>query len=244
VSTGDPSDPATRDFVLGVDLDGVCADHALAFRDVVAAERGVDPETLPPQQSWNFHEWGLTDDDFDELHRRAILEHRMFATMPAIDGVAEALWRLSDAGVWIRLITHRLYANFGHAVAVADTVTWLDQVGIPYRDLCFLGRKPEVQADAYVDDAPHNIVELRRAGNPVIIFDQPYNRHLDAEHEAAGGVDPLRAHSWADVEELVVELRLQRGDAVQGRLPVVEEGSDRLLGRIGPMATDTGPLTP
>ena len=40
-------------------------------------------------------------------------------------------------------------------------MTWLDQVGIPYRDLCFLGRKPEVEADAYVDDAPHNVAELR-----------------------------------------------------------------------------------
>lgn len=221
------TEPATRDFVLGVDIDGVCGDHAMAFRDVVAAERGIDPESLPPQQTWNFHEWGLTDDDFDELHRRAILEHRMFATMPAIEGVAETLWRLSDAGVWIRLITHRLYANFGHAVAVADTVTWLDQVGIPYRDLCFLGRKPEVQADAYVDDAPHNIAELRRAGNPVIVFDQPYNRELDG----------LRAHSWLDVEELVVELRLQRGEAVQGRLPVVDGGVDRLSSRVGRAGT-------
>jgi 5'-nucleotidase len=219
VSTTDDLDA----FVLGVDIDGVCGDHALAFREVVAAERGIEPESLPAQQTWNFHEWGLTDDDFDELHRRAILEHRMFATMPAIEGVAETLWRLSDAGVWIRLITHRLYANFGHAVAVADTVTWLDQVGIPYRDLCFLGRKPEVQADAYVDDAPHNIAELRRAGNPVIVFDQPYNRELDG----------LRARTWVDVEELVTELRLQRGEAVQGRLPVADGGVDRLTNRVG-----------
>ena len=49
-----------REFVLGVDLDGVCGDHATAFREVVALERGVDPDTLPPHQSWNFHEWGLT----------------------------------------------------------------------------------------------------------------------------------------------------------------------------------------
>ena len=114
----------------------------------------------------------------------------MFRTMPPVEGVAEALWRLSDAGVWIRLITHRLYANWGHAVAVGDTVAWLDEVGIPYRDLCFLGRKPEVEADAYVDDAPHNIEELRRAGNTVVVFDQPYNRHLDgprAAHLAGGG---------------------------------------------------------
>jgi 5'-nucleotidase len=218
-----------REFVLGVDIDGVCGDHATAFREIVALERGVDPLSLPPQQTWNFHEWGLTDESFEELHRRAILDHRIFRSMPPIEGVADALWRLSDAGVWIRLITHRLYANFGHAVAVADTVTWLDQVGIPYRDLCFLGRKPEVEADAYVDDAPHNVIELRRAGNAVIVFDQPYNEEL------AGP----RARTWPEVEVLVTRLRLDRGDAVQGRLPIPDEGNDRLSRQL-----DRGPDEP
>jgi len=220
MSTGPGS--GTTEFVLGVDLDGVCADHSEAFRHVVAAERGCDPESLPPQQTWNFHEWGLTDETFDELHRRAILVHRMFATMPAVEGVAEALWRLSDAGVWIRLITHRLYANWGHAVAVGDTVAWLDQVGIPYRDLCFLGRKPEVEADAYVDDAPHNVIELRRADNTVIVFDQPYNRHLDGP----------RATTWTEVEHLVTELRLAQGHAVQARLGFDDDLTGRLRGRV------------
>jgi 5'-nucleotidase len=225
-----PEPDPSREFVLGVDLDGVCGDHATAFREVVALERGVDPLTLPAQQSWNFHEWGLTDESFEDLHRRAILDHRIFRSMPVIDGAAEALWRLSDAGVWIRLITHRLYTNWGHAVAVADTVAWLDDVGIPYRDLCFLGRKPEVEADAYVDDAPHNVLELRRAGNPVIVFDQPYNRDLDG----------LRAETWPQVETLVTRIRLERGDAVQGRLPIPDDGGDRLSRQVGRRAPDAG----
>ena len=218
------SGPAADEFVLGVDLDGVCGDHASAFRTVVAAEWDRDPESLPPQETWNFHEWGLTDEMFDELHRKAILVHRMFRTMPPVAGVAEALWRLSDAGVWIRLITHRLYANWGHAVAVGDTVAWLDEVGIPYRDLCFLGRKPEVEADAYVDDAPHNVVELRRAGNTVVVFDQPYNRHLDGP----------RATSWAEVERLVTDLRLARGQAVQAPLGFDDDLAGRLRTRVAP----------
>ncbi len=211
------------DFVLAVDLDGVCADHANAFREVVAIERGIDPASLPAQQTWNFHEWGLSDDDFDRLHRRAVLVHRIFRSMPVVAGAAEALWRLSDAGVWIRIVTHRLYANWGHAVAAADTVAWLDAAGIPYRDLCFLGHKPEVEADAYVDDAPHNIAELRTAGNQVIVFDQPYNREL------AGP----RARSWDEVERLVVDLRLARGDAVQSMLPLSEPADDRLRTHLG-----------
>ena len=221
------------EFVLGVDLDGVCGDHAAAFRAVVAAEWGRDIESLPPQETWNFHEWGLTDADFDELHRKAILEHRMFRTMPPVEGVAEALWRLSDAGVWIRLITHRLYANWGHAVAVGDTVAWLDEVGIPYRDLCFLGRKPEVEADAYVDDAPHNVVELRRAGNTVVVFDQPYNRHLEGP----------RATTWAEVERLVTDLRLARGQAVQAPLGFDDDRAGRLRARVAP-PVGAGPSDP
>ena len=117
----------------------------------------------------------------------------MFRTMPAMPGAAEALWRLSDAGVWIRIITHRLYVNWGHATAVADTVEWLDASGIPYRDLCFLGAKPQVEADCYVDDAPTTSMALRATGAHVIVFDQPYNR------DTAGP----RAANWAEVENLV-----------------------------------------
>lgn len=200
-------------FVLGVDLDGVCGDHTAAFRQVVADELGVDPSTLGPQTSWEFAEWGLDSTTFLRLHRAAVVNHRMFRTMPVVPRCAETLWRLSDAGVWIRLITHRLYASWGHATAVADTVAWLDDAAIPYRDLCFLGDKPAVEADAYVDDAPHNVLELRQAGNTVVVFDQPYNRHLDGP----------RARSWDEVESLVLDLAARRGDGLQPTLPGVTE---------------------
>ena len=213
-----------KQFVLGVDLDGVCGDHTAGFREVVAEERGVDPATIGPQTSWNYYEWGLDDEEFLRIHRKAVLEHRMFRTMPVLEGAAEALWRLSDAGVWIRLITHRLYANWGHAVAVGDTVAWLDEHGIPHRDLCFLGQKPQVEADAYVDDAPHNIAELRATGGTVFVYDQAYNRDLPG----------LRARSWLEVEQHVVTLLTQRGLAVQKQFPGLEYPEDRLRGRTSP----------
>jgi 5'-nucleotidase len=209
-------------FVLGVDLDGVCGDHTAAFREVVARERGVSPESLPEQRSWSFREWGLDGATFEVLHRRAILEHRMFRTMAPIPGCAEVLWRLSDSGVWIRLITHRLYTNWGHAVAVGDTVAWLDEHGIPYRDLCFLGDKPQVEADAYVDDAPHNVASLRAGGSPAIVFDQPYNRDLDGP----------RARSWGEVEVLVADLMARAGRPVQAPLPLPDDAARRLRGRL------------
>jgi 5'(3')-deoxyribonucleotidase len=205
-------------FVFAVDLDGVCADHTGAFRAIVAADRGIEPERLPLERSWSFVEWDFADGDFERYHRLAVMERRMFRTMPVIDGCAEALWRLSDAGVWIRVVTHRLYVNWGHAVAAADTVEWLDEARIPYRDLCFLGAKAEVQADLYVDDAPHNVEALRAAGNEVIVFDQPYNR----------GLPGPRATTWAEVEEIVHEVAARRGVSIAPQLPGFDAGSDRL----------------
>lgn len=213
----------SRDYVFGVDLDGVCGDYTAAFRRVVAEDRGVDPETLTDARSWDFAEWGIVgSDEFDRLHRLAVLEHRMFRHMPAMPGVAEALWRLSDAGVWIRIITHRLCVNWGHAVAVADTVAWLDEQGIPYRDICFLGAKPEVEADSYVDDAAHNVDALRAAGNHVIVFDAPYNQDVDGP----------RAGSWDEVEQLVLDHVASVGLALQAQLPGLDAGVDRLSRRV------------
>ena len=147
----------------------------------------------------------------------------MFATMDAIAGAADALWRLSDAGIWIRIITHRLVTNWGHALIVSDTVDWLDANRIPYRDLCFLGAKPEAQADAYIEDAPHNVAALRDGGNTVVVFDQPYNRHLDGP----------RAADWVEAETVLADLVAARTGAFAAQLPGVEAGADRLDRRKG-----------
>lgn len=220
----------TNGFIFGVDLDGVCGDYTTALRDVVIERTGADPAALPLERSWDFREWGLSPTQFEELHRAAVLEHRIFRTMPAIPGAAETLWRLSDAGVWIRIITHRLYVNWGHATAVADTVDWLDAKGIPYRDLCFLGAKPQVEADCYVEDAPHNVVALRENGAHVVVYDQPYNR----------GVDGPRAHDWSEVEDLVGIRVTDLGLSLQAPLPGFEDAANRLR-RVRP---GEGPLPP
>jgi 5'-nucleotidase len=209
-------------FVLGVDLDGVVADHTGRFREIVAEMRGVDPESLPLDRSWDFHEWGFGPDEYDRLHKLAVIEYDMIRTMPVIEGAADALWRLSDAGIWLRIITHRLYVNWAHERAVGDTAAWLDEHRIPYRDLCFLGAKPEVQADAYIDDAPHNITALRQLGNTVIVFEQPYNLHLS---------DGPRARNWVEAESIVADLAAVNLGQVAVQLPGIDAGSARLQER-------------
>jgi 5'-nucleotidase len=191
--------------VLGVDLDGVCADYEGAFRASVARQLGCDPAALPSQTVMDaYSEWGLSFPAFEAAHRHAVLEDRIFRTMAPMPGVSAALWRLSDQGVWIRIITHRLLFNWAHETSAADTAAWLDEHRIPYRDLCFIGDKPHVGADVYVDDAPRHIVGLRAAGKAAIVFDQPYNRQLPGP----------RATSWDEVVAFVETLLADRARQV------------------------------
>jgi len=210
-------------FVLGVDLDGVCADYTLAFRNFCAERLGRPLESLPLERSWDFREWGFDDAQFEAMHKAAVTEGRLLADLEVIGGAAESLWRLSDAGVWIRIVTHRLYVNWGHSAAAGDTVEWLDRARIPYRDLCFVGAKRDVGADAYIDDGPHNIENLRAAGRAAIVFDQPYNQHI-------GG---LRARTWDEVEEIVYGLMTEAGVVAEPALPGFDPDAARLDRRKG-----------
>ncbi|MEX1164346.1 MAG: hypothetical protein WEB03_12280 [Nitriliruptor sp.] len=201
--------------VLGVDLDAVCADYEGAFRTSVVRQMGLDPERLLPQTRWDaYSEWGLTFEQFEEAHRRAVLEDRMFRHMDPLPGVSEALWRLSDEGVWIRIITHRLIFNGAHEVSAADTAWWLDHHRIPYRDLCFIGDKPHVGADVYIDDSPTNIASLRATGRTVLVFDQSYNRDI------AGP----RVSAWSEITAYV--LGLLEGRRRQLPLPLEQPGGE------------------
>lgn len=207
-ATHDMTDPETRirmthknQFVFCVDLDGVVADYDAAFRAFVAREKNLDPATMGRQTAWEFTGvWGIRDrEEYIELHNKAVSEG-MFATMPAIDGASDTLWRLNDElDVHIRIVTHRLLIKGGHNQAIADTVSWLQtpredgRPRVPYRDICFIAAKAEVGGNLYVDDAPHNIHALRDHGYRVIVMDQPYNQDIDG----------LRAHNWADIETIV-----------------------------------------
>lgn len=185
-------------FVLGVDVDGVCADYERGLRRFLSAERGVDPESLPPAAHWSLVDsgWFDTEPEYSSAHDRAV-QAGMFAHLPVITDAAQTLSKLSDDGVRIRIITHRLLRPGFHRRVVADTVGWLEDSHIPFWDLCFVSDKTTVGCDLLIDDGPHNLLALSAAGRPVLIFDHLYNRHVPGP----------RVHSWAEVPAQVQNFR-------------------------------------
>ncbi|MFM7088014.1 MAG: 5' nucleotidase, NT5C type [Candidatus Paceibacterota bacterium] len=194
-----------KPFVLGVDLDGVCADYDGAMRDHVSKFLNVDRDSIPVTTDWSLvtSGWPLRDEKhFIDIHNKAVVEKRMFMTMDPIEGASDALWELSDLGVRIRIITFRLIVNGTHTIVGGDTLQWLslprpdNRPLIPFRDVCFLKDKSALgDVDLLIDDAPHNVLSVRKAHGEerAMIFDQPYNQDV-------GG---LRAYNWRDVVDEV-----------------------------------------
>ncbi len=206
------------EFILAVDLDGVCAKYNEAFREVFKQEKGVADADLPVAHTWGFEEWGLTEDEFAKLHNVAVREYHIYQNLDVYESCADVLWRLSDAGAWIRIVTHRLYTLWGHNSAVLDTAQWLDESKIPYRDLCFLGAKSDVDADVYIEDAPHNIERLRADGREVIVFGQDYNSHLEQP----------RVSNWTEIEQLIMGYLTTHQGSVEMTLPGVSGAANRI----------------
>lgn len=185
-----------RRFVLGVDLDGVCADFYAGLRPIAAEWLGVPESSLSTEVSYGLAEWNLERmGGYAALHRFAVTQRELFRRLKPIDDAAATLRPLSAANVRIRIITHRLFVSYSHVETVTQTIEWLEHWGIPYRDLCLMEDKAAVGADMYIEDSPLNIEKLRADGHPTIVFTNPTNRHLDGP----------RADNWSDVERLVTE---------------------------------------
>ncbi|MDR1325412.1 MAG: 5'-nucleotidase [Treponema sp.] len=184
-----------RSFILGVDLDGVVGDFYGAMR-VIAAEWLNKPlSSLSDDVGYGLDEWGIADyGGYERLHRFAVTQRALFRDMKPIKDAPGVLRKLSNHGIRIRIITHRLFLKYAHKTSITQTVDWLDNYDIPYWDLCFMQDKGAVGAHIYIDDAPANVTELRAHEHKTIVFTNSTNRFLPAP----------RADSWLEVERLVM----------------------------------------
>lgn len=196
-------------FIVGVDLDGVCADFVNDLRELAGAFCGVHPDDLTETPSYGFPEWNLDPHGgYEALHRFAVSRH-IFRDATVIEGAAAALRYLSTLGkteingreenlLRIRIITYRLYVKYTHLEAITQTAAWLEEQGIPYWDLCMLDEKSEVLADIYIDDTPDKIRAIREQKKPAIVFTNSANKDET-------DLGDLRADTWADVVSIVEE---------------------------------------
>ena len=181
--------------MLGLDLDGTCADFYGRMREIAAIWTGRPLDELPLEPQWSMNNWGIADGEYEAFHRYAVSEHHLFETMAPLPGSPEAIARLSQEGIRIRIITHRLILPSLHETTVLQTVRWLDAMRIPYWDLCFMREKDDVNADLYVEDSVFNVERLVESGAQVLVMANATNQDL--------APSPPRAASWAEAEPMI-----------------------------------------
>ncbi|MDR1949358.1 MAG: 5'-nucleotidase [Spirochaetaceae bacterium] len=185
-------------FILGVDLDGVVGDFYGAMRRIAAEWLDKPPESLTSEVGFGLDEWGIAEyGGYDRLHRFAVSQRNLFRDMEPIRDAPATLRKLSQHGIRIRIITHRLFLKYSHRTSITQTVEWLDSYDIPYWDICFMNDKGAVGAHVYIDDAPANVLSLREQGCRTIVFTNSTNRNLPGP----------RADSWREVERLVMDAK-------------------------------------
>jgi len=59
----------------------------------------------------------MSEKEYESLHRFAVSERNLFRDVPMIPGARVMLRKLSDEGYRIRIITHRLFVYYFHAMA-------------------------------------------------------------------------------------------------------------------------------
>lgn len=192
--------------IIGLDLDGTTVKYNAALADHIIKQLGLvlTPEeralAFPDPDTYNFTNWKYVPDfaAFKKFHTQAV-EDGIYRDLQLIEGADEFLWKLSEAGHHIRVITSRFVKGGQHQKVVTDTSYSLENLHIPYKDLMFTARKTDIFADVYVDDSPDNILSFQRANRPYIIFDQVYNRDLEGP----------RVTNWADAYKLILDMASQ-----------------------------------
>jgi 5'(3')-deoxyribonucleotidase len=184
--------------IIGVDLDGVCADFYARMREIAAEWFETSMDRLPRQVSYGLKEWGIdSKEQYESLHRFAVTQRDLFKTLKMIPGARRYLRKLSDEGCRIRIITYRLFIQYFHATAVQQTIEWLDDNGIPYWDLCFMKDKDQVGANVYIEDNPENVKKLREQGLETICFGNSTNRYIGQPKATNwNGVYKIIRHSY------------------------------------------------
>lgn len=176
---------------LGIDLDGVVADFNSGWITRYNDEFGADI-AFDAVRAWNaipslthfrhmgeFWKWAQDHDG-----------HSLFRHLETYDGAVDTLWDLvMDRHEVVILTTKPPWA-------IHDTYAWLAQHRVPTREVHILEDKWAVECDLYLDDAPHNLLDIaqHRPDRTVCRFVRPWNEPLPGVRDVNG---------WQDFRDLV-----------------------------------------
>ena len=126
-------------------------------------------------------------------------------------GATEVIQKLYNLGHKIYIITARdenYNQNYLGTEMVKDTYKWFHKHRIPFHEIIFNCNNIKDQVcekyniDLFIDDEPGNIIQISEKGFPVIIYPQPYNKHLKNTQNT------YYAKNWIDILAFITNIPL------------------------------------
>jgi len=180
---------------LGLDVDGCLYNFDGNLKKYIHESTGRPLEELPDADCWDFfiEQWGLTLDEYKEFVISGILAGHIFRCGEPHEGCVDTIKNLYE-DYEIIFITSR--SGFGQTAEICKraTIDWLYDYDIPWDGLIMAENKTNRGVHLLLDDAPHQVEEAMARFEPVVMFDRPWNRHVE-------GVD--RIHDWPEFEKYV-----------------------------------------
>jgi uncharacterized protein len=176
---------------IAIDVDSTLHHYWDVLSEISRRRFGIE---LPYEEQFT---WGITRLRPDQLElciEESHSDETILAGRP-YPGAVEAVSEWSRQGHFIHITSHR-----ANACATA-TARWLEQLGLPFDDLCCsydkISRCVELDIDILVDDSPLNISAAIEHGIAAATILHPWNAEL-CEVE-----DVLGAHDWPELAQLL-----------------------------------------
>lgn len=178
---------------LGFDIDGVISNFTIQFVDIIQKRYGA---TLTAGDMYSYDVslvLGISKDEVAD-----IVNETLKSDLPLNPLAKETLDMLNAEGHNIYILTAR------SDELIDNTLDWLKQKGIPYKDVFHLttGKKNlvDVSIDLAVEDNLEEAIELTKKVKHVLLYDQPWNKTKNVK----GLIK--RVYSWSDVYEEIQQI--------------------------------------
>lgn len=182
---------------INVDVDGVVYDFEGQIKRY--AEKLLQRK-LVPATHWHFWEdWGLTERQWHDLFKRAVLEEEIFLHGPPVDGALGVLSGLEERGWTIRFVTNKQFPDDPDMTAAAryQTIQWMHKKGLGHHQLAFAADKTRFDADVVIDDKPD--LSWVQKGRINLLYDNPWNRDVRVKSMVNKPLGVNRVHGWDGV---------------------------------------------
>ncbi|MEM3915403.1 MAG: hypothetical protein QW572_00065 [Candidatus Nitrosocaldus sp.] len=155
---------------IAVDVDGVLADIISVWLTYYN-ERHKLPLSKEQIQRWDF--WKSIGYTAERFYEELAICWKEWLRVPAIeDGIANSIAMLRSLGK-VDIVSAQIAKDYVRR--------WLEHNNIIYDDYVSVARgvdKADLAYDAFIDDSPSNAERISSMGKLVLLYDQPWNRHL------------------------------------------------------------------